>query len=225
MCYKENSDTLLIRLNMNPDQLNVDADIRRVFTGELASTFQSFWTLATPDRQKEVVSNMFDMGTQNITIRSYSVQNDRPEDISVKPFIWNVNLTAHSLLEMAGEDIIVKIGETIGEQSELYQVSQRSLPVYVGNLHNYFRQIEFIIPEGYSVSNLENLKMNVEMIRDGKVSSCFKSDYTVEGNILKIQSVEYYSEMEYPKIEFEAFRNVINAAADFNKKTVLLTRN
>ncbi len=224
MCYKENSDTLLIQLHMNMEQMNVDADIRRVFTGELASTFQSFWTLSTPDRQKEVVSNMFDMGTQNITIRSYSVQNDRPEDIFIKPFIWNVNLTANALLEMAGEDIIFKVGETIGEQSQLYQINQRSLPVYVGNLHNYFRQIEFKIPNGYSVSNLENLKMNVEMVRDGKVSCCFKSDYTLEGDILKIQSIEYYSEMYYPKKEFEAFRDVINAAADFNKKTILLTR-
>jgi hypothetical protein len=170
------------------------------------------------------VSNMFDMGTQNITIRSYSVQNDRPEDICIKPFIWNVNLTANALLEMAGEDIIFKVGETIGEQSQLYQINERTLPVYVGNLHNYFRQIEFKIPEGYSVSNLENLKMNVEMVRDGKVSCCFRSDYTLEGDVLKIRSIEYYSDMEYPKKEFEAFRDVINAAADFNKKTILITR-
>jgi hypothetical protein len=223
--YKENADSLNINLNLNLDKMNVDADIRRVFGGELASSFQSFWKLTNADKQKELVSSMFNMGTQNTAIRSFSTENDRPEDIAVHPFVWNVKLTANSLVELAGDDIILKIGETIGEQSQLYQVTQRTLPVYVGSLHNYYRKIVFRVPEGYSVSNLENLRMKVEMVRNNQVSCCFISDYELLGNLLTIYSTEFYSEMEYPKNEFEAFRDVINTAADFNKKTILLTKN
>jgi hypothetical protein len=66
--------------------------------------------------------------------------------------------------------------------------------------------------------------MKVEMVRNGQVSCCFTSDYEVTGNQLVIYSTEYYSELTYPVEDFEDFRMVINAAADFNKKTILLSK-
>jgi hypothetical protein len=222
--YKNNTDSLIIKIKMNMDHMNMEADIHRVFTGELASSFQSVWQLINTEKQDELVSSMFNMGTQNTTIRSYNLKNYYPSDIGYRPLLWDVKLTANALIEQAGDDILVKIGETIGEQAELYQETNRKLPVYVGSLHSYFRKIEFDIPEGYTASNLEDLKMKVEMIRNNKVSCCFTSDYELSGNKLIVYSTEYYSELEYPVGEFEAFRNVINAAADFNKKTILLTR-
>ena len=64
-----------------------------------------------------------------------------------------MDLTANSLVEQAGNDLIVKIGETIGEQSELYQETKRKLPIIVDAVHNYFRKLVFDIPAGYTVSN------------------------------------------------------------------------
>ena len=185
--------------------MNLDADIHRVFTGELASSFQSFWHVVNAERQGEIVSSMFNMGNQNTTIHSYVLKNYLPNDIGVPPLLWDVKLTANSFIEQAGDDILVKIGETIGEQSELYQQSIRKLPVYVGSLHSYFRKIEFEIPEGYTISNLDDLKMKVEMLLNRKVSCCFTADYELSGNLLTIYSTEYYSELEYPVDEFESF--------------------
>ncbi len=222
--YRNHSDTLLIQVKLNTGEMNLEALVRRVFTGEFAATFQLFWKLANKERQDEMVNTFFNMGASNTTILSYDLTNNSPEDIAVRPLIWNVKLTANSLVEQAGDDLIVKIGETIGEQSEMYQESERMLPVYVDNLHNYFRKVIFEIPEGYAVSNLNDLKMKVEMIRNGRVSCCFTSDYEVTGNQLVIYSTEYYSELTYPVEDFEDFRKVINAAADFNKKTILLSK-
>ena len=148
----------------------------------------------------------------------------RQSDIAVKPLKWNVDLTANSLVEQAGNDLIVKIGETIGEQSELYQETKRKLPIVVSEVHNYFRKLIFEIPEGYSVSNLSDLNMNVEMQNNGKVSCCFTSWYELSGNKLIVYSREYYTENGYPADLFESFRKVINAAADFNKKTIILSK-
>jgi hypothetical protein len=178
----------------------------------------------TDERRDELVETYFSMGNQNTSIGSYELSNTLPADIGVKSLIWNVKLTANSLVEQAGDDLLVKVGETIGEQSEMYQQSKRKLPVYVGSLHSYYRRIEFEIPEGYQVSNPENLRMKVEMIRNNRVSCAFTSDYELKGNRIIIHSREYYSELEYPIAEFEAFRGVVNAAADFNKKTILLTK-
>ena len=222
--YQQNADTMHIRLKVDLERMDLQANVRRIFTGELASSYQSFWKFADEARHDQIVSALFNMGNENTTISSYTLLHDSPADIVNLPLIWNVDLTAHALVEQAGQDIIIKIGETIGEQSELYQTTTRRLPIYVNSIHNYFRKIEFEIPEGYALSDPKNLNMKIEMLNNGKVSSCFISNYELQGNKLIIYSTEFYAEMEYPASRFEEFRKVINAAADFNKKTIILTR-
>jgi hypothetical protein len=222
--YLKNSDTLFLSLSLNVDQMVIDAKVERNMTGDFARTFQSFWPILDEDRHKKIISSIFNMGSENINIHSYTVENFSPADIGIQPLKWNVNLTANSLVETAGNDIIIKIGETIGEQSELYQNTTRQLPVNVEDLHNYYRKIEFTIPEGYKITNPEELKMHVEMLNNGKTSCIFTSDYSISGNKLSIYSNEYYTEPDYPIERFEEFRKVINASADFNKKTIILSK-
>jgi hypothetical protein len=223
--FEMNSDTLWIKLEADLNELKLNARVRRVFTGEIAANYQSFWRFINEERHATLISAIFNMGNHNTTINAYALKNDSPDDIAIHPLIWEVDLTANSLIEQAGNDMIVRIGETIGEQSEMYQEKHRKLPVMVNQLHNYYRKIEFLIPEGYSVSNLDDLNMKVEMLNDGRVSCCFTSWFELQQNRLVIYSKEYYSENSYPAQRFDEFRKVINAAADFNKKTIILSKN
>jgi hypothetical protein len=202
----------------------MNANIHRVFTGELASYYQSIWQLVPQENQKELMSPIFSMANQQTNISDFTLSNARPSDIGRKPLVWDVNLTANSLVEQAGNDILIKIGETIGEQAEMYQPSERKLPVVVNEVHNYYRRIVFEIPEGYNASGLEELNLNVELVNNGKISCCFTSWFELLGNKLCIYSKEYYTESGYPAARFEEFRKVINAAADFNKRTIILTK-
>jgi hypothetical protein len=45
----------------------------------------------------------------------------------------------------------------------------------------------------------------------------FKSDYTLEDNLVTVIIDEYYKKNTFPPSEYENYRKVINAAADFNK--------
>lgn len=222
--YKNNIDSLNLNLTINLNNLTLDASIHRVFKGEIARNFQSFWNLLNDSRKKEVLKEIYDMGNQNTIIGKFSTQNASMTDIGINPLIWNIEATANSLVELAGDDVIVKIGETIGRQSELYQDTERTQPVNMGTLTNYCRTITLNIPEGYKLENASDLLMNVTMMNDGKISCAFTSDYKLVGNKLIIISKEYYTEPNLPIEKFEDFRKVINAAADFNKKTVLLTK-
>jgi hypothetical protein len=222
--YEKNADTMIVNLSLNLSKLNLDASIYRVFYGEWAASIQSFWSFMNEERHQNLISDIFNMGNENTTINSYRVFHETQADIAVNPLKWNVELTANSLVEQAGNDLIVKIGESIGEQSELYQESKRKLPIVVSEIHNYFRKLIFDIPSGYSISNLSDLNMNVEMQNNGKLSCCFTSWYEMSGNKLIVYSREYYTESSYPADLFESFRKVINAAADFNKKTIILTK-
>ena len=54
------------------------------------------------------------------------------------------------------------------------------------------------------------------------LSTYFDSNFEVKNNQLSILIDEYYDEIYYPANKFEGFRKVINAAADFNKVTLIL---
>lgn len=219
-----NTDSIIQEVWIDPDLNLLKTRSHRVFSGKNAATFQSFWHLVDNDKKDEIVQSVFNMGEQNTEIDSYKVRNDSPENIAVNPLIWDLEITANSLVESAGSDILVKIGETIGTQSELYQANTRKLPIDVGLLRNYYRKIKFKIPAGYKVTNASDLNMDVRMMNGGKISCIFNSKVESADGLLIITVIEYYNEPRYPVERYEDFRKVINAAADFNKKTLLLSK-
>lgn len=222
--YLKNADSLNINLKIDIEKLQLEVKTRRVFTGTLAQGFQANWEFIPADRKTEAVNSIFNMGSDNNQLISYEAIGTSQSDIGINPFIWNVVQIAPSLIEKADNDIIVKIGEVIGEQSQLYREKPRKLPVDVNNIMHYHREINLTIPEGYKITNPDEMKMKVEMVNNNMVSCAFTSDYTLKGNQLKVIVHEYYKEQSYPLYRFEEFRAVINAAADFNKKTVILTK-
>jgi len=224
LTYLVNTDSMYQEIKVDIDQATLKVKSRRVFYGDVGRNFQSFWHFINDDKKEDLVKLVFNMGSENTHIDSYSVKNDAPENIGVNPIDWNLNITANSLVENAGDDIIVKIGETIGTQSELYQATTRKLPIQIDVLRNYYRKIIFNIPDGYTVTNPTDLNMHVEMQNNGKTSCIFTSEATVSGNQIIIISKEYYSEADYPVSRYEEFRKVINASADYNKKTILLKK-
>jgi hypothetical protein len=198
--------------------------MRRVFTGNNAMGFQSFWYLINDDKKEEIVQSVFNLGDEHTIIHKWKVTNDSPNDVGVNPMIWNIELTGNAHVELAGDELLIKIGETIGKQSELYQENIRQQPINMGFVRSYFRIIDFIIPEGYEVKNIADLNMNYSMEVNNRISCKFISEAKQEGNKIRIIIDEYYSESNYPVEKYEEFRKVINAAADFNKKNLLLSK-
>jgi hypothetical protein len=219
-----NTDSLQIALSLNTNQIDIEAKIHRSITGALAKVFQNIFQNLTEDKKKEVAEQFFRMGKQDSKISSLSIKNDHPNNIGLNPIILDVTMQAGELIENAGNDLLFHIGETIGRQSELYQEQSRKLPIHVGILHSYYRKIEFQIPSGYMVANPENLEMNVAMKNGDNVSCIFTSQAEIKGDRLIIVSREYYNDESYPASRYNEFRDVINAAADFNKKTILLKK-
>jgi len=219
-----NADSMKINIAVNPDDLTLDVNEDRIFGGSNACNLQAFWMLVPEDRHTEMINRIFNMGADDAIINKYEVKNGSPADMGNAPMQWHVDMTVKSLVEVAGNNLIVKIGETIGEQSQLYTDKERTQPIQIDQLRSYYRRIELTIPDGYSLADPSNIKMDVQMMDEGKIACQFTSDYSVEGNKLIIVSREYYSKPYFPKSEFEDYRKVINAAADFNKKTVLLVK-
>ena len=113
------------------------------------------------------------------------------------------------------------MGELIGEQTELYNEDPRKSRIENDYNRTFEREIKVLIPDNYEISNLDKLNFD-NSVTDG--TAVFKSSYTLDGNELNIKIDEYYSRIFFEIDEFEAYKKVINAAADFNKVVLYLTQ-
>jgi hypothetical protein len=72
---------------------------------------------------------------------------------------------------------------------------------------------------------LDAIKKDVKVLdNDGKPMAFFTSDYKLEGGKLIITIIESYNALELPIEKYNDFREVINAASDFNKITLVLDK-
>ena len=85
--------------------------------------------------------------------------------------------------------------------------------------HHLIRKISIDLIPGYKIKNLNDIIIDKQYGDYGFVSS-FKEE---NGRIV-IDIDEYYKGLEFPKEEINNFRSVINAAADFNKVTLVFEK-
>ena len=141
-----------------------------------------------------------------------------------KPVIVDAQLEVSKIIESAGEKTILKIGELIGEQSELYSDKPRQSKIVNFYPHMYTRIIVVHVPDGYTVKGLEKFVIkNLYQNPNGETTDSigFESNYLLDGNTLTITCTEYYGFLEWPKEKYEQYRTVINSAADFNKLSII----
>ena len=79
------------------------------------------------------------------------------------------------------------------------------------------RSIYVTIPKGYRLNGLEGLNIDKALTEKGQRACQFVSSYKLTNDTLIITVDEYYTTTFYPKERYEEFRQVVNAAADFNK--------
>ena len=105
----------------------------------------------------------------------------------------------------------------------MYNEKPRQHPVNIDFTHEYVREITVNIPTGMKASGLESLKIDRECKNEaGELMAAFHSEYEVKGNQLVIRIRESYLHMNLPLSLYEDFRAVVNAAADFNRVSLIL---
>ena len=91
--------------------------------------------------------------------------------------------------------------------------------------HSLNRTVTINIPKGYKFLNPETIKMHAELAgQDQKPSAGFNANYKLTGDKLVVTVNESYSQIHFPVSDYEQFRKVVNAAADFNKVVLVLEK-
>ena len=223
--YKLNEDILDIKMKFEGDFDALNIDITRTLSGYNATFIQPIFELIPEAETKLVVNELLNLSGMDVELKDYELIDVSLDSFYLKPFkIHGKATTKSSYYDKAGYRYLFKIGEVIGEQVEMYQEEKRKLPVENEFNRNYERKIQFEIPEGYRIRNLDDLKMNIFYDENGTKSMGFSSDYLVEGSQISVFIKEYYKQLDYPVEDFDQFRKIINAAADFNKKVLILEK-
>ncbi|HEU4471472.1 MAG TPA: DUF3857 domain-containing protein [Flavisolibacter sp.] len=198
--------------------------VKQLYGGYAASNYRLPFNFMPADQQRDILKQMVKFGTNSENILSHSFENKEMESDPYKPFVINATVKSANLVEKAGDKLLVKIGELIGEQSQLYDEKERKTDIDVSFPHVLERSITFTLPEGYQPKNLSDLVISEVYKENDKETMGFSCNYTINGRELKITIRETYNRVIYPKAQYSQFKKVINAAADFNKVVLVLAK-
>lgn len=225
LAYNLNLDRLDISISFDHDFAKMGMDIKRTMTGYNATFLQPIFEFVPKDQTENVLKELLNLADKDVDITHYQMENASLDSFYLKPFIIKCQAsTQSSFFSRAGNKYLFKIGELIGEQVEMYQENERQLPVENEFNRNYQRTITLTLPDGYRIRNLDDLQLDISTQEKDDNTMGFVSDYTQEGNKVIVNINEYYKQLDYPADRFEQFKKVINAAADFNKKVLVIEK-
>ncbi len=223
--HNQNFDNLRVELMFNADMDKALINITRKLGGYPAAFIQPYYRFLPDDKKRQVAENYIKLSADDAHFNDLEIENWEGDLSPLKdPFIIKSKIESASIFERAGNRFLLKLGEVIGPQTELYQEKERILDVENEFNRLYDRNIRVTIPPGYRVKNLDDLNMYVAHEKDGEPVFLFRSEYDVEGDVINVQVDEYYTIIDREVQYFEEFRKVINAAADFNKITLVLEK-
>lgn len=226
LAFDANEDILHVNVDFGEGFDNLSLDIERTLTGYNATFIQPIFELIPESETKIVVTELLNLSGKDVDLYDFKLKNASLDSFYLTPFIiQGMANTNSSFYDKAGDRYLFKIGEIIGEQVEMYQEEERKLPVENEFNRNYVRQISFDIPDGYNIRNLEDLNKSLSFEdQNGQDAMGFQSGYEVNGNTVTVKIHEFYKKLVLPIDQFGAFREIINAAADFNKKVLVFEK-
>ncbi|KAA5538076.1 DUF3857 domain-containing protein [Paenimyroides baculatum] len=194
------------------------------FNGYESLNFQPAKDFSDPTEYQEMLTFIAKNYIFESEIASVEAKNEGLEFVGKEHFVIDVKANAKDLITKAGNNYIFKVGEVIGKQMEMYEEKERVLPIEIDNPHSYDRTITLTLPADYKIKNPEVFNMNQSLTYQGKVVADFISSYEIKGNQLIVKNTEHYEFVELPASVYPQYQKIINAAADFNKLSVILEK-
>lgn len=224
--FSQHSHNMEIDVSFQADMDSVLIKCAQIFRGYGAHSIRPVYSFLSKEKQEEVTQELIKPIVKSTIIKNTKIENTALTDggITNKPLIIYGEASSSELIETAGKKILFKIGDLIGPQVQMYQENARQMPIELDYPHELNRRIIFHIPEGYSIENPKDLLFDVTHRENNEITMGFSTHYTIKGNELELFIEETYFKTHYPLEQFLTFQKVINASADFNKVTLVLSR-
>ncbi|MFY0654427.1 MAG: DUF3857 domain-containing protein [Cyclobacteriaceae bacterium] len=224
--YEHNYDNLDISVKFDESLQQNLVNVSRSYGGQTASYYKASMIFLDSEQKDQMLKETVTYLALDADIKEVSVGELNNEyNKWNEPFVVQSEFATKAYIEKAGNTIIFKVGNLIGPQSELYQGHERQTDVVNTNNRQYVRKLEIEIPEGYSIKNPEDIKLKKQVFDDDELIFNYEATYEIVGSVLKVKIIEFYNRIYYPKSNFQEYRQVINAAADWNKVALVLKAN
>ena len=223
--FEQHAQNMEVSARLDASGDSVIVNCKQILKGYAAVSYRPIWAFLPKDKQEETIKEIIQNVAKSEHIENITTENTKFTDATDnKPLIINSTIYSAELLEKAGNKLLFKIGELIGSQVQMYQEKPRQLPAEMEYPHVLYRKIRFEIPAGYTAKNLADLNIDIQQTSEAVVTMGFVSSYKLTGNTLDVEVLETYRNIKYLPSEFEVFKKVINAAADFNKVVLVLEK-
>ncbi|CAM3497302.1 DUF3857 domain-containing protein [Flavobacterium longum] len=221
-------------VNHTFSEITVDADMETVsvkkksdFTGYRAYYYRSVLKDIPEDKIKEFVGNAV-FNDIDIDLKKHEFKNKeyRHNYGSERPFTFETEaVIKESWLENAGKNYLITLGKVLGDQTNLYQETERKYPIDIAYPRKFIHAITLNIPDGYTVKDVNTLIFNKELKDDeGNVVGKFTSSAAVNGKKVEISIEEFYDFTHLGVEKYPQYRDVMNAAYDFYKSALVLVK-
>lgn len=224
--YTDNGHDLDLLVDMSEDVFNPKIHVKSDISGYNAQYIQPIFQYLNSEQKEESLEGQLKYIDSEGEFSNVISSNDRSYHFGQQPMTIEGDLETNSFTESVGNDVLFRIGMLIGPQMEMYQevVAERTINVESEFARQYKRILTLMLPEGYELTNQETLKMDFQYSDDDGYEMAFVSDYEVKDGQLVVTINEYYKNQSYPKDLFGEYKKIINAAADFNKATIVLKK-
>jgi hypothetical protein len=211
-------------ISFSDDFDKVTVEEYQEYLGHWGIQNRAFMALTTGEQKAGFEDYLTGSGIEDKNVTKLELENTEMNQTEYNlPYIVKSTIESSAMLEEAGESYIFQVGKIIGIQSELYQEKDRIHPIEMQYPNQYNYTITVTIPKGYELEGLESLVINKKLEVDNEILCKWDSNYTINDEKLVITIEESYYVNEYPKEYYKGFREVINAASDFNKAAILFT--
>ena len=217
-------DFMDITVDFTDDVENPKVSTDLTFGGYSGINFQPVKDFASAEQYQAFLKSIANNYTLDAEYTSLKTENDGLDFVGKKPYKMNITFNGKELIQNAGGNYLFSVGKLIGSQMELYQENKRVLPVEIDHPHSYVRTIKIKLPKGMKAKNLEKFAMDFKTDIENKTEAGFVSTYNEKDGEITINNSEYYNIVNYPLDKFTEYKNVINAAADFNKIVIILIK-
>ena len=199
----------------------------RKFTGYWGILNRNYVYLSENEKTDFLIDYFTISGLNDKKVLKYQINNfDLDYNFRNQPLEINTKLVTRDLVKNVNGKILLNAGKVIGLQSNLFNEDERINPIEINFPNKYFYDIEFMIPKGYKIVNIHDLRKDKQFISvDGNVTAQFKSSANFKKNRISIKISEFYNSLKYEKNRYNEFRDVINAAAEFYNLEIELSKN
>ena len=219
----ENYDHIYSTLSIAEDMASVVLKSERAFKGHSGSFLPAYIRSLESDKVQVLLKDLSAMSDFNPDFSDIQIEESSAFKTAIDAdFVFSFEAKIEGMLEYAGTSILLSIGKAIGPQSEVYQEFDRQNVIENNYNRSYYRELELNVPLGYRVENISDANILVYDIFEGDTVCAFESKAYIDKGKVKIVINEYYNRLILPKENYPQFRDVINAAANFNKLVFVL---